>query len=514
MAPSMTKAPSATKALSALTAALMAAALAACSPGGGPADPVDADGTLHVARSESFDGWDPDQAAAYSTYQTLQGVLEPLLRSNADGSAVEAGLAKEWTYDPAAMTWTFVLQDDTLFSDGTPLTSADVAFSAGVWAEGSNYGGLYAKITGVTTPDDRTVVFELSQPDTTLPVLMTWSSSAIFPTDFGGKAKDEYFANPVAAGAFVVADWSPGGQITLEKNPNYYQSGRPYLDQVVIDVVPDATERGAQFQAGQVDISEYVGPSDAKQYGESLIALPVGQVEHLSFNTTRAPLDDPRLRKAIASAIDYDSITEGAFKGYGSEPRGIIPPNLANWAPPSEPPFSFDLERAKELLEDSENPGADSLELIFDAANTTDLLVGQVIKANLAELGIDVTLSGLETGAFLSRAYGLDADMVLWSYGAVSPDVSDPLGWITGTSWLFTGFETDTVQQQFFEYAATESPEEKQRIVETVQDEALENAQAISLSEFQVLHAVSDRVSGFAAAPWGMYYWDTIKVGE
>ncbi|MFC9559636.1 ABC transporter substrate-binding protein [Agromyces sp. NPDC056965] len=507
-------APSMTKALSALTAALVVAALAACSPGNGSPDPASGDNTLHVARSESFDGWDPDTAAAYSTYQTLQGVLEPLLRYNADGTEVEAGLAKSWTYDPAAMTWTFVLQDDTQFSDGTPLTSADVVFSAGVWAEGSNYGGLYANITGVTTPDDRTAVFALASPDTTLPVLMTWSSSAIFPTDFGGKTKKEYFAKPVAAGAFTVADWSPGGQITLEKNPNYYAEGRPYLDAVVIDVLPDATERGAQFEAGQIDISEYVGSIDAKQYGDELVALPVSQVEHLSFNTTRAPLDDPRLRKAIASAIDYDSITEGAFKGYGSAPRGIIPPNLANWAPPSEAPFTLDLERAKDLLAESAEPNVSSLELIYDAANATDHLIGQVIKENLAELDIEVELTALETGAFLSRAYGVDADMVLWSYGAVSPDVVDPLGWIQGTSWLFTGYETDTITDEFFAYTATESADEKQQIVETVQNEALESAQAISLSEFQVLHGVSKRVSGFASAPWGMYYWDTIKVGE
>ncbi|MFF2277898.1 ABC transporter substrate-binding protein [Agromyces sp. NPDC058126] len=506
-------APSMTKALAALAGAFAVAALAACSPGGGAADPADA-GTLHVARAESFDGWDPDKAAAYSTYQTLQGVLEPLLRVAPDGSGVEEGLAESWTYDADALTWTFVLREGTAFSDGTPLTSADVAFSAGVWAEGPNYGALYANLTGVTTPDERTAVFSLAAPDSTLPVLMTWSSSAIFPEDFGGLSKEEYFAKPVGAGAFVVADWTPGGRITLEKNPHYYLEGRPHLDRVVIEVVADATERGAQFQAGQVDIAEYVSAIDAKQYGDGLVDLPVGQVEHLSFNTTRAPLDDPQLRRALAHAIDYDAIVEGAFRGYGSAPRGIIPPNLANWAAPSAAPFSLDLDEARELLADSATPQPGPLELIYDAGNPTDHLVAQVVASNLAELDIEVTLTALETGAFLSRAYGLDADMVLWSYGAVSPDVIDPLGWIHGTSWLFTGFEGETVEQQFFAYTATESPEEKQAIVEAVQNDAIENAQAISLAEFQVLHGVSDRVSGFSAAPWGMYYWDTIEVGE
>lgn len=505
-------APSMTKAFAALAGAFAVAALAACSPAGA-ADPADAD-TLHVARAESFDGWDPDKAAAYSTYQTLQGVLEPLLRVAPDGVGVEAGLAETWSYDAAALTWTFELREGTQFSDGTPLTSADVAFSAGVWASGPNYGALYANITGVATPDERTAVFSLAAPDSTLPVLMTWSSSAIFPTDFGGLSQDEYFAKPTGAGAFVIADWSPGGRITLEKNPHYYLEGRPHVDRVVIDVVADATERGAQFQSGQVDIAEYVSAIDAKQYGDELVALPVGQVEHLSFNTTRAPLDDPQLRRAIATAIDYDSIVEGAFRGYGSAPRGIIPPNLPNWAAPSVEPFSLDLDEARELLAASANPQPGPLELVYDAGNPTDHLVAQVVTENLAELDIDVTLSALETGAFLSRAYGLDADLVLWSYGAVSPDVIDPLGWIHGTSWLFSGFEGETIEQQFFAYTATDSPEEKQKIVQAVQDDAIENAPAISLAEFQVLHGVSGRVSGFDPAPWGMYAWDTIELGD
>ncbi|MFF8187126.1 ABC transporter substrate-binding protein [Microbacterium sp. NPDC016588] len=503
-------APSMKKTLALLGTLLVIVGLTACN-GEGSTPATGGERTLHVARSESFDGWDPDKAAAYSTYQTLQGVLEPLLRFAPEGDQLEPGLATAWSYDADALTWTFTVRDDAMFSDGTPLTSADVVFSAGVWAEGSNYGSLYANITDVSAPDEHTVVFSLARPDTTLPVLMTWSSSAIFPNDFGGLSKKDYFAAPVAAGAFTVADWSPGGRIVLDKNPHYYQEGRPYVDQIVIEVVPDATERAAQFQAGQIDISEYVSPIDAKQYGDDIVTLPASQIEHLSFNTTRGPLADPAVRRALAQAIDYESIAAGPFRGVGTEPRGIVPPNLANWAPPTVEPFRKNVDAAENLLAES---GADvsSLELVYDAANPTDHLVAQILKESFAEIDVELTLTALETGAFLSRAYGLDADMVLWSYGAVSPDVIDPLGWITGTSWLFTGFETDTVTDQFFAYGATESVDEKKAIVSQVQDDALRNAQAISLAEFQVQHAVSAAVSGFEPAPWGMYYWDTIKV--
>lgn len=467
-------------------------------------------GTLRVARSESFDGWDPDKSAAYGSYQTVYAVLEPLVRFGSDGQSLEPGLAESWTYDAAAKAWTFVLRKGATFSDGSPLTSADVAFSAGVWKAGPNFGSLYAGIKNVRTPDAQTVVFELSAPNTTLPVLMSASPSAIFPKDFGGRTKEAYLAKPIGAGAFTVAEWTPGGRIVLKRSEHYYMADRPYLDEVVIDVVADANARAVLFESGRVDISEYVGRTTAGQYGDSLVALPRSQIEHLSLNTTKPPLDDPQVRQAIARAIDYTAIVGGPFRGYGAPPQGILAPNLANWAPPSQPPFSRDVAEARRLLAGSKHPKPGPLELIYDSGLPDDLLVAQIINSNLAEIGIEVKLTGLETGAFLDRAFGLKADMVLWSYGAISPDVSDPIGWILGTSWLFSGFETDTLKKQLSAYNATASAQEKQQIIAQVQDQALQNAQAISLAESDVLHAAAKKVHGFASAPWGLYYWDPI----
>jgi peptide/nickel transport system substrate-binding protein len=467
-------------------------------------------GTLRVARSESFDGWVLDSAAAYASYQTQYAVIETLVRSTPDGQSLEPGLAESWEYDPKGPSWTFVLRDGLVFSDGTPLTSADVAWSEGIWANGPNFGAVYAGIKKVRTPDDRTVVFELYDPDTTLPVVLSWSASGVMPEDFGGRTEEEYYEQPIGAGAFTVVEWSPGGRIVLRRNDRYYDPDRPYVDEVVIDVITDPNERAVQLQSGQVDIAEYVSPVTAAQYGDAIVALPESQVEHLSLNTTRAPFDDVDVRRAVGEAIDYEGIAGGPFAGYSSPPQGIIAPNLPNWAPPSVPPFAQDIEEAKDLLAGSKDPNPDTVELVYDSGLPGDHLVAQIVQSNLAEIGIDVELTGLETGAFLDRAFGLDADMVLWSYGAISPDVIDPVGWILGTSWLFTGWETDTLLDQWFAYTATDSAEEKQAIITEIQDEAIENAQAISLTEFQVLHAAREPVRGFASPPWGVYYYDPI----
>ena len=106
------------------------------------------------------------------------------------------------------MSVTFKLRPEAKFSDGSALTSADVAWSEGIWAEGPNFGAVYAGIRKVRTPDDRTVVFELYDPDTTLPVVLSWSASGVMPEDFGGRTEDEYYEQPIGAGAFTVEELS------------------------------------------------------------------------------------------------------------------------------------------------------------------------------------------------------------------------------------------------------------------------------------------------------------------
>ena len=480
--------------------------------GSAVAGPPQHGGTLHVTRSESFDGWDQDKASAYASYQTLEAVLEPLLRSAANGKDLEPGIATSWTYDPSKLTWTFALRAGVTFSDGKPVTSADVAFSEGVWASGPNFGSLYSAIKKVETPNPQTVVFDMSTPFTTLPILMSWSSSGIMPKDYGGRTKQQFETSPIGAGAFTVTSWSPGGTIILTRNPHYYMTGRPYVDKIQIDVVADPNERAVLFQSGQTDISEYVSPNTAQQYGDAIKALPASQVEHLSLNTTRAPLDNLDVRQAIAAAIDYNAIVKGPARGYGLTPKGILPPNLGHWAAPTQPAYTLNLDKARQLLAAAGVQVGRTFEIVYDSGDGLDDLVAQIVQADLAKIGITVKLTGLETGAFLDRAYGLSADMVLWSYGAISPDMLDPMGWILGTSWLFTNFETKTLKAQYNAYNAATSDQAKEQIVTQVQDDALKNAQAIPLADYQVLQAVSPKVHGFASAPWGLYYWDTIWI--
>ncbi len=469
-------------------------------------------GPLHVYRSESFDGWNLDAAAAYASYQTDAAVIEPLVRFAANGKDVEPGLAKSWKYDPATTSWTFVLQPGAKFSDGKPVTSKDVVFSHSVWSKGVNFGSSFSRIARVVAVNPTTVKFVMKSEDSVLPSLLSGSVGGIMPANFGGRTAKEYYAAPIGAGPYVVKKWTSGGRIRLAANPYYYDSSRPKIKEVTIDVVADDNELAILSQSGQADIVEFVSATTAGQYPkEKLKVQPPSQVSHVSLNVSAEPFNDLNVRRAVAAAIDYNSIVNGPFAGYASKPTGILAPNIGNWSAPSKPYFTTDLAAAKALIAKAgSSVTKNSPELIYDAGIGADALTAQIIKANLAKIGIDVKLTGLETLAFLDRAFGLKADMVLWSYGAISPDMSDPLGWIGGTGYLFTGYDQAKFDKQRTAFLSTTSAAAKKTAVVAIQDEAIDEAPSIALAETQTIGAVASNLEGYNAAPWGLYYYDTI----
>jgi len=477
------------------------------------AAPPETGGTLRVTRFESFDGWVMDSAAAYVTYNSQQAVMEPLIRFAADGYGFDPGLAETWVYDPEALTITFTLHEGVTFSNGDSVTAEDVAFSLGVWNAGPNFGGSWDSIVAVTG-EGREIVMELAYPDNTILAVLSGSISGIMPKDFAGMTEDEFYNNPIGAGPFIVDEWSIGGRIVLKKNPNYYDPERPKVDEVILDVVTDQTENQILFEAGDAVIVEYLPANLAGQYDdEDIYVCAIHSLEHLGMNVTRPPFDDPFLRKAVAYGIDYEAVNAG-LGGYFAPPSGVLSPNIHNWAPPTEPYFRRDLDMARDMLAQSAYPDGVQVELIYDSGNGVDVLIAQVLQANLDEIGIDVTLGGLETGAFLDRAFTVDADMTIWNYGAISPGIHDPFIWLAATEWLFSGWETDTLWGWFFAYAEAATDAEMQAIATEVQDLSFNEAHAIGIGEGSYIHAVNRSLTGFESAPWGLYYYDTIALGS
>lgn len=493
----------------ALLLAAVSFSLSAC--GGSSSAPEATGDSLTVLRTESFDGWNLDGSSSYATFQTTPAVLEGLLRAGSDGKSVVPGLADKWDYDPKKLTWTFHIRDGAKFSDGSPVTSKDVAFSEKVWASGTNYGHAFAAVKRVLTPNERTVVFEMSEPSLPFDTTIAASISGVMPANFGGKTRQEYYQHPIGAGPYKVEQWSVNGKIVLTANPHYYAPDRPGYRRLVCDVVTDENERSLLFTSGDAQIVEYVPAASASSYGEDAIEpLPPSQIYHVSLNTTKGPFANPDLRRAVAYGLNYNNIINGPLKGYATEAKGVLPTGLPSWTAPDEPYFETDLAKAKKLVAAS-GVSHPKVELIYDSGSEEYATIAQIIKTDLGKVGITVVTTGLETGAYEERAFTLDADMVLSFYGAITPSMIDPIGWMVATSWLFSGYDVKGLEEQFAAFGRATSEAGQTKVVSEIQNDSVADVPVVAMAESEVIHAVAPGIDGFKPAPWGLFYYDDLK---
>ncbi|QIG39495.1 ABC transporter substrate-binding protein [Microbacterium sp. 4R-513] len=474
-------------------------------------EPV-AGGTLTVARGNLFEGFELDQETLNSSFQLSQAVLEPLIRTNAEGTDLEPGIASEWTYNDDNTQLTIALNPEATFSDGEPVTADDVAFSVQTWQDGPNYGAVYGGIEGTEVIDDHTIRFDLANPDTSLPAFLSWANAGVIPADFGGRSAEEFWQEPIGAGPFTVESWSSTGDIVLAKNPHYYKEGQPYLDKVVSSYAADSNSLSLQLKSKQIDVADEISPVLARGLDQSLV-LPVA--EHntplLLMNTADPALSDPAVRQAIGYALDYPAILKSVYSGYGSAPTGALPTNLANWAAPSSPYFSQDLEKAKSLLKGKDVP--ETLDFIFTSQGSATLLA-QIVADNLAEIGITVNLVPQDAGARYTNLTNGDYQLASFAYNAISPDVSDPISYVTATDGMFTGFTSPEVDEQVAAYQQTADPEEKKAAITALQDIYSEQAPFIALGHLPSLGAAQKTVRDIQLTLWGTYALETIWKSE
>lgn len=493
-------------------AALTAAALlVACSPastdstGSGPVE----GGTLNVSRANPFEGFDLDKQTLNSSFQISNAVIEPLIRAGRDGTTLEPGLAKSWTYNDDNTVLRIRLNPEAEFSDGEPVTAEDVAFSVEQWKAGENYGSTFATIDHTEVLDETTIDLHLVAPDTTLPAYLSWSSAGVMPADFGGRTAEEYYQDPIGAGAFTVESWSANGKVELERNPGYYRPGRPYVDEIVSTFAVDPNSTSLQIRAGQIDLADEMLPVAAISLTEDQVDR---EPEHLTpvllMNTKDDALTDVRVRRAIGYAIDYDAIVTAALKDYGVAPKGPLPTNSAHWAPPSVPYYAYDPVRAEELIESA--GGVPSTLRLTYPNDPSSSLMAQVIEQNLDDVGIDVELRAADSASAFGSMSSGDYQLGIFSNNAISPDVSDPAWYIAATKTMFTGMPAGEAIKHLYAYSAATTGKAKRAQITALQDLWTTQAPFVALAHTSALEGHSDDVGGVHVTPWGAYYFDSV----
>ncbi|WP_137702723.1 ABC transporter substrate-binding protein [Marimonas lutisalis] len=361
---------------------------------------------------------DPTSAAAGAIDSVLySNVFEGLTRFASDGSIVP-GLAKSWDISEDGLSYTFHLAEGVTFHDGTTMDAEDVKFSldrARAEDSANAQKALFGAISEVEVVDPATVKVTLSEPNGNFLFNMAWGDAVIVAPESIENIKQA----PVGTGAFKFSNWVQGDNITLEKNPDYW--GTPaQLENVTFKFISDPTAAFAAVMAEDVDVfAGFPAPENLPQFeADPRFQVIVGNTEGetiLSTNNKMPPLDNEKVREAIAHAIDRQAIIDGAMFGLGT-PIGthFAPhnPDYLNLTGNS----AYDPEKAKALLAEAGFP---------DGFKTTLKLPppsyarrgGEIIAAQLRAVGIETEISNLEWAQWLEQVFrGKDYGLTIVSH--------------------------------------------------------------------------------------------------
>ncbi|GAA2010083.1 ABC transporter substrate-binding protein [Nakamurella flavida] len=387
-------------------------------------EPV-AGGTLTVALTGNPTTMDPASAGVYTSLQVIDNIFDKLLTMDENGELVGV-LASSWKQDDPK-TYTFDLVTTT-FHNGEAFTADDVKYTFERIldpATASSYASAYAAVDTIEVASPTQVVFHLK--DAYAPFLTNLAQNGEIVNRKAVEAADPTRA-PVGTGPFTFVEWLDGDHVTLAKNPNYHQAGKPYLDQITFRFLDVDTSRIESLQSGELDWVDAVPLNQlttlkadpSYTYATSTRA---GIPDFLALNTSRAPFDNLALRQAVAAAVGRPDVLSLAYFGAGEQ--GVMEvPSGSEWFG-GEPPYSTgpDLELAKKKMIEAGYP--DGLTVTYLALPQYPELAktGVVLRDQLKNIGITVEIEQLEVTVWFGRYADADYDMTsaYWS-GTLDPD--------------------------------------------------------------------------------------------
>ncbi len=329
-------------------------------------------------------------------------------------------LATEWSVSEDQLRYTFKLREGVKWHDGADFTSADVAFTIFRLKEAHPRGRItYQNVTAVETPDPHTAIVVLTKPAPYLITALSSSESPIVPKHVYETFKPQEqpkLAQTIGTGPFLLKEWAPGSHLIFERNPNYWDAGKPYLDRVILRVILDPAARAAALETGEIDIGANPVPlsdierlkTNPKLVVDTTTYAYSGPQQQLFFNYENEILTKRDVRLAIAHAIDLQKLVDIALFGYAQVSPSPISTALPKWYDPSIKAREPDPKLAEKLLDTAGYPrGANGVRFKLRLAYNSFLppSYADFIRQSLATVGIDAEILKLDLATFLKTVY-------------------------------------------------------------------------------------------------------------
>jgi peptide/nickel transport system substrate-binding protein len=397
--------------------------------------------------SPAFEMW-------YLSYDSLVG-YDPKTLSPSKGEDA-TGLATDWSVSDDGLTWTFTIRKNAKWDDGVPLTAKDVAFTYNLIVNNpeqtSNLTAYTNLITKATAVDDYTVEFQCSKPKPDMdrhwvPILPEHIWSKVPVKDIGRK----YQNTPpyVGSGPFKCVEWKKNSYVRLVANPNWW-GPKPKIDEIFFTYYTNGDTMLQDIKAGTIDGACNLVPTQVKQLQSDpnieARAIATDAFDELAFNCYEGPskghpvLRDVKFRQALNYAVDLQKAVDLIMMGSTTPGTTIIPPNYYSdpdwhWEPPADVKYTFDPEKAKQLLDEAGYPDGDGdgvreykgkpieLRLVARSESSEEQQMAKLFAGWFKDVGVPIKLSVMDSSTLSDTILNYegdvltpDYDMFLWGW--------------------------------------------------------------------------------------------------
>jgi len=359
-----------------------------------------------------------------STQYVAGKIYESLLRWSPDLKPLP-GLAKSWKISGDGLTYTFALEPNVKWHDGKPFSSEDVVFSIDKFLRKSHPRSrviINQVVDTVKAIDKDTVEIKLKQPFGPFLTAFVSDNLPMVPkhiydnTDYAANPANQ---TPIGTGPFKFKEWRKGSHIILERNPNYWKPGLPYLDSIVFRVIPDSASRAVAFENNTVQVlrSGDVDNVDVKRLRE----LPnvdfttagwemFSPLSYVVMNERKPPFNNIKVRQAVMHAINRKFVVDNIFFGFGKVATGPISSTTAFYDP-NVTRYDYDPAKAKALLKESGvDVGAYPVKLLAFPYGSTWERLTEYVRQSLQQVGFKVDIEAADSASWSKRMSDFDFD--------------------------------------------------------------------------------------------------------
>ncbi|MEZ2407914.1 peptide/nickel transport system substrate-binding protein [Bosea sp. OAE752] len=478
--------------------------LAACLPVAGMAQET----VLRVAGDGNVSTLDAHRASSTSDKTVIGWMYNGLVRfkpGSADPKDIEPDLAERWEQSPDGKVWTFHLRQGVKFhGDWGTLSADDVVYSLQRSADPkrSTFSSDFAAIEKVEKLDDLTVRVTLKYTDVNfLGRVTNYHGGNIVSRKAAEELGDKFGTNPVGTGPFTYVEQVTQQYVKLAANPNYFR-GKPKIDSIVIRAIPSDSARELAFTSGEVDLiyakrEQRWVDSARKRAGFNVEIFRPGEYRLLHLNQSQPPLDDIRVRRAIAAAVNVDDLVRYVGKDVGPKGCSIVPPGYLG--EDCSVRYDFNLAKAKELLAEAGHKDGVTIKAIVSNISAQQPIM-EIIQAQLAKAGIKLEMQVVDHATYQSQTRKDLSGLVF--YGAARFPIADTYlseffhsRATVGTPTAATNFSHCKVADKEIEEARTAPDADTQKALwKEAQRKIMEDVCAIPLFELRQVWARSDRL--------------------